>query len=208
MPALLSEEMDIDLDDDEEYEQTEGPFGDKGGKVGRDVYIGYFKSGEPSWTKTTVTVVSLPIASDSEGSGVGDNGLIVKSAIDGLYYRPPSSSSSDPTKTAWQHTSTTPALAFVLSSKRDVRFVRHVTRSAGGPATVLAFDAGSTGEQAQGNVYIYYPPEDKMYAKQGVVGVSGREKGALLGVGHMTVGDKEVVVALCEKELVVLHNVL
>ena len=64
------------------------------------------------------------------------------------------------------------------------------------------------GEQAQGNVYVYYPPDDNMYAKQGVVGVSGREKGGLLGVGKFSVDGKEVVVVLCEKELVVLHGVL
>jgi hypothetical protein len=209
MPALLTEEMDIDLDDDEEYDQVEGPFGDKGGKVGRDCYMGYIKDGTPSWTKTPLTVVSLPISSSTskEQGEEGDNGLIVKSAIDGLYYRPPS---SEPTKNAWRHTSTTPALAFVLSSKRDIRLVRHMTNSATEEArtTVLAFDAGSYGEQAQGNVYVYYPPEDKAYAKQGVVGVSGRARGALLGVGSLRVGEKEVVVVLCEKELVVLHGVV
>jgi hypothetical protein len=199
MPALLSEEMDIDLMDEED-DMPEGPFGDKGGKVGRDVFIGHIKDGIPTWSKTTVTVVSLPISSPS-GS---DDGLIVKSAIDGLYYRP--SSSGDITKTPWTHVSTTPALAFVLSSKRDIRLVRHIASASN--TTVLAFDAGSTGEQAQGNVYVYYPPDSKMYARQGVVGVSGREKGALLGVGSVSVGGKEVVLVLCEKELVILHDVV
>lgn len=200
MPALLSEEMDIDHMDEED-DMPEGPFGDKGGKVGRDVFIGHMKDGIPSWSKTTVTVVSTPISSPTNN----DDGLIVKSAIDGLYYRP--SSSGDITKTPWTHTSTTPALAFVLSSKRDIRLVRHIASSSASSTTVLAFDAGSTGEQAQGNVYVYYPPDSKMYAKQGVVGVSGREKGALLGVGSVSVDGKDVVLVLCEKELVVLHGV-
>jgi hypothetical protein len=197
MPSLLNEDLEIDEEDDE---LPDGPFGDKGSKVGRGVYISYIKDGVVNRSKTTVTVVSLPISS-AGGSGTD---LIVKSAIDGLCYRSPQ---SDPTSTAWTHASTTPALAFVLSSKRDIRLVRHISDSSNG-TTVLAFDAGSTGEQAQGNVYVYYPPDDKMYAKQGVVGVSGREKGALLGVGRVDVGGKDVVVVLCEKELVVLHGVL
>ena len=198
MPSLLNEDLEIDEEDDE---LPEGPFGDKGSKVGRGVYISHIQDGVVTRSKTTVTIVSLPISS----TGDSGNEMMVKSAIDGLCYRPPLN--SDPTKSAWTHVSTTPALAFVLSSKRDIRLVRHISNTSGG-TTVLAFDAGSTGEQAQGNVYVYYPPEDKMYAKQGVVGVSGREKGALLGVGSVQVRGKEAVVVLCEKELVVLHGVL
>lgn len=194
MPSLLNEDLEIDEEDDE---MPEGPFGDKGGKVGREVYINYIKDGIPSRSRTTVNVVSLPMA------GADGDDFIVKSAIDGLCYVPPT---SDPTKSNWEHLSTTPAFAFVLSSKRDIRLVRHLTFEDG--TTVLAFDAGSTGEQAQGNAYVYYPPDDKMYAKQGVVGVSGREKGGLLGVGRLRAGGKDVVVVLCEKELVVLHGVL
>jgi hypothetical protein len=206
MPALLTEEMDIDLDDDEDYDQAEGPFGDKGGKVGRDCFIGKITDGLPKWTRTTSTVVSLPIASSSKANE-GSRGLVIKSAIDGLYFQP--SDSGDISKTAWKHISTTPALAFVLSSKRDIQLVRHLTSSSpGSGTTVLAFDAGSYGAQAQGNVYVYYPPESKTHAKQGVVGVSGRERGALLGVDCIGVGGKDVVVVLCEKELVVLHDVL
>jgi hypothetical protein len=207
MPALLTEEMDIDLDDDEDYDQAEGPFSDKGGKVGRDCFIGHIIDGSPKWTKTTSTTISLPMSSpptegEQPSSGVG---LVIKSAIDGLHYQPPSS--GDISKSAWTHASTTPALAFVLSSKRDIRLVRHITTSSDGTA-VMAFDAGSYGAQAQGNVYVYYPPESKTHARQGVVGVSGRERGALLGVGTVRVGGKEVVLVLCEKELVVLHGVL
>jgi len=196
MPSLLNEDLEIDEEDDE---MPEGPFGDKGSKVGREVYISYIKDGVPTRSKTTINVVSLPISSTNPSS----NEVIVKSAIDGLCYRPPT---SDPTKSAWTHSSTTPALAFVLSSKRDIRLVRHISSEEG--TTVLAFDAGSMGEQAQGNVYVYYPPDDNMYAKQGVVGVSGREKGGMLGVGSISVGERQVVVVLCEKELVVLHGVL
>lgn len=218
IPALLREEMEIDLDDDEDYDQAEGPYGDGGGKVGRDCLIGYIKDGQAKWTKTTSTILSLPMPGHDTSAGV-----VVKSAVDGLLYSP--DNGSDPSQTAWRHVSTSPALAFVLSSKRDIRLVRHLDGAkqgdgasppdakkarteTPGQTTVLAFDAGSTGAQAQGNVYVYYPPTSKIIAKQGLVGISGRERGALLGVGAVKVGAKEVVLALCEKELVVLSGVV
>lgn len=223
IPALLREEMEIDMDDDEDFDQAEGPYGDSAGKVGRECFIGYIADGHPKWTKTTSTVVSLPIQAESSKQG---SGIMVKSAVDGLLYSP--EEGSDLIRNPWSHQSTSPALAFVLSSKRDLRLVRHLapatTASPHDPAsppdakkaktdapaqtTVLAFDAGSYGGQAQGNVYVYYPPSSKTHASQGVVGVSGRERGALLGVGSVTVGDKQVVLALCEKELVVLGGVV
>lgn len=220
IPALLREEMEIDLDDDEEFDQAEGPYGESGSKVGRDCFIGYIHEGQPKWTKTTATVLSLPMPGDD---ALSDAGMIVKTAVDGLLYRP--KEGADPSQTTWNHASTSPALAFVLSSKRDIRLVRHLTARLHGdketppsakkaktdsPAqtTVMAFDAGSYGGQAQGNVYVYYPPTSSTVAKQGVVGVSGRERGALLGVGAVSVGDKRVVLALCEKELVVLSGIV
>jgi hypothetical protein len=47
------------------------------------------------------------------------------------------------------HVATSPALSFVLSSKRDLRLVRHVGERAG--TTVLAFDAGG---MASGNLHL------------------------------------------------------
>lgn len=222
LPGLLREEMDIDLDDEDEYDQGDGTgagsgsYGDNTmGKIGRDCFIGYVKDGSPRWTRTTTTVLSLPMPAYGQDSGSSlDSGVMVKSAVDGLMYAP--GDGTDPSRQPWKHVSTSPALAFVLSSKRDIRLVRHLTpaRDSGtapsnsAQTTVMAFDAGATSGTAQGNVYVYYPPESKTHAKQGLVGVSGRERGALLGVGSVKVGGKQVVLALCEKELVVLSGVV
>lgn len=213
LPGLLREEMDIDLEDENEYDQADGAgagsgsYGDNSmGKIGRDCFIGYVKDGSPKWTKTTTTVLSLPMPAHCQESSTG-SGVIVKSAVDGLMYAP--DEGADPSRQPWKHLSTSPALAFVLSSKRDIRLVRHLnTLLDSAQTTVMAFDAGATSGTAQGNVYVYYPPESKTHAKQGLVGVSGRERGALLGVGSVRVGEKQVVLALCEKELVVLSGVV
>ncbi|WVQ82139.1 hypothetical protein IAT38_004267 [Cryptococcus sp. DSM 104549] len=214
LPALLREEMDFDLDDGEQFGNTEGGFPELSGgtKVGRDVFVGYVRSGtateaegRASWSKTTACVVSVPL----NGSRSPHASVMLKHAVDGLLFEPPAEEGKDPSRVPWAHAATTPALAFVLSSKRDLRLVRHFTTSSGSSmqATVLAFDSGSS-PTGQGNVYVYYPPTSKTSAQQGVLGVSGREKGMMLGVGCVQVGGKDVVVGLCENELVVMKGVL
>ncbi|ODO08201.1 hypothetical protein I350_03790 [Cryptococcus amylolentus CBS 6273] len=213
IPALLREEMDFDLEDGEDFEETEGGNGDMGGggKVGRDVLTGFIRveTGEASWSRGTNSVLSLPL------NGSGGEAVIVKQAVDGLVYAP--QSEGQPSKKPWAHVSTSPALAFVLSSKRDIRLVRNLSpspfpsssssSSLPVPTTVLAFDSGSS-TAGQGNVYTYYPPLDKASAQQGVLSLSGGDRGALLGVGWLKVGGEGVVVGLCEKELVVLRGVV
>lgn len=210
IPALIREEMDYDLEDGEDFgENTTGVFGEPGGgtKVGRDVFVVYIKDGSPSFSKAQSSIVSLPM----DGTGR----MMVKSAVDGVLFEAPEGS---PAKVPWKHVATSPALSFVLSSKRDLRLVRHVStegevshepkkQKRESATTVLAFDAGGLGTAA-GNVYVYYPPQSTTTAKQGVVRVSGSDRGALLGVGEVLVKEKKVVVALCEKSLVVLHGVL
>ncbi|EIW70824.1 hypothetical protein TREMEDRAFT_29211 [Tremella mesenterica DSM 1558] len=220
VPALLSEEMDFDLEDGEE-EGPEGMFG-KGsmGKVGRDVLMGYIKDGKTKWSKAPISILSTPLPSSNDQEG-GNLGIIVKSAVDGLLFSPVTSG-EDPIGSSWKHETTVPALAFVLSSKTDLRMVRHVpavhptssTRSLRSGAkvwekgtTVLAFDAG-TSVAGRGNVYMYYPPSSKTMARQGVMTVSGGERGALLGVGMMLVKGKRVMVCLCERELVILNGIV
>lgn len=225
LPALLREEMDFDMDDDEDWgEAPEGMSSDLGGgKIGREVFVGYIVDGVPKWSKSSATVLSTPLVSN------GSNSVITKSAVDGTVFAP--RAGTDPSKDAWQHIATNPALAFVLSSKRELRMVRHITagqRSGSQDracATVLAFDAGSS-QTGQGNVYMYYPPADETSGRQGVVRVSGGDRGAVLGAGCLTLGPvgtghggggggdndedaiKAVPVVLCEKELVLLRNVL
>jgi hypothetical protein len=253
LPALLREEMDLDFDDDEDDfdQRTEGAFADLGaGTVGRSALIGFVSfDGTASWSHQPASVLSLPVTCagpDYEAQA----GIIVKTAVDGLVFTPPRV--GNPSKTPWVHAGTNPALAFVISSKRDLRLVRHVSssnlpavktghntrsgnssvevagaRGAGGAgsgstststatssptatlgATVFAFDSGSgTGN---GNVYIYYAPTqgNAQTALQGVVSVSGGDRGSLLGVGAVSVNGRQVVVALCENQLVVLGGVL
>ncbi|BEJ11765.1 hypothetical protein CspHIS471_0202250 [Cutaneotrichosporon sp. HIS471] len=183
MPALLREEMDIDSDDDDDE--------DRG--VGRICVIGHITDGKAVWTGQPATVLSLPLVQAGDLLGAG---IVVKQAVDGLLFCP----SGDPARTPWTHIATNPALAFVMSSKRDLRLVRHIHD------TVLGFDSGSgTGT---GNAYVYYPPENSETARQGVVGVSGGARGALLGVCSVTAAGREVVVALCECALVVLGGIV
>jgi hypothetical protein len=220
IPALLREEMEFDLEDGEDYgDNADNILIDSGGgKVGREVLIGYIVEGKPSWSKQSASILSTPLRPD--GVSPPDPHVMIKSAVDGLLFTP--EPGIDPATTPWTHVSTSPALAFVISSKRDLRTVRHLVPAAdiespgslkraktedSAKATVLAFDAGSS-SAGQGNVYVYYPPTSKTTAQQGVTRVSGGERGALLGVGCVKVGGKEVLVALCEKELVILKSVL
>ncbi|WRT66192.1 uncharacterized protein IL334_003145 [Kwoniella shivajii] len=263
MPALLREEMDFDLDDDDdgqEYDQDDLGDGHNGevsmssgsSKVGKEVFIGFIKDGIPTFSKNTTTVLSIPLSTSSaysfdksdetsaeEKEESLEEGIIIKSAVDGLLFSTKGSQGQrDITKKPWKHISTNPALAFVLSSKRDLRFTRHLTINTNtnpnsnsqshsqddvsptSPSstkgqkidnmdtqtTLLAFDSGSS--IGQGNLYVYYSPHSKTEARQGVIPVSGGDKGALLGVGVVKVKGKERVVILCENALVVLKGVI
>jgi hypothetical protein len=126
--------------------------------------------------------------------------LITKSDIDGLLFTEPAAPSASP---IWMHASTFPALAFVLASKRDLRFTYHVCSK-----VVLAFESGAG--MGGGNVYIYrHPVGSAVWAKQSILRVSGAECGALLGVGCVNVGkEQNLVVCLTEKAFVVLKSIV
>ncbi|KAK4687372.1 hypothetical protein P7C73_g2731, partial [Tremellales sp. Uapishka_1] len=210
LPGLLREEMEFDLEDGEDFGE-----GEAGGKVGREFLVGSLSAERSEWSRQSNWVISTPL----EGSEPNHHGIVVKNAVDGLFFRP--SDTLDSIIPPWTHTSTCPALAFVLSSKRDLRLIRHLTIDPHHlseahetkkarvdhrlQTTVLAFESS-------GNVYVYYPVsgERVLVARQGVTNVSGGEKGELLGCGLVDVGTtgQKVVVALCERELVVLQSVL
>lgn len=122
--------------------------------------------------------------------------LIAKENLDGVVY-------TEGSDGKWEHTSTFGALAFVLASKQDTRFVYHT------PTTVLAFESGSS-TRGGGNVYIYRAAAavGALSAKQSVLKI-GDGGGSLLGVASVQLEDGSYVV-LCLKEtlLVVLHGVL
>ncbi|KAI8978686.1 hypothetical protein BD414DRAFT_465693 [Trametes punicea] len=127
--------------------------------------------------------------------------LVAKNGLDGVVFTlQPGNGLDDPPQ--WEHTATYSALSFVLASKRDTRFVHHVTYKA-----VFAFESGT--QDLGGNVYIYRGASSKEnWVKQTVLKVGGGSAGALLGVGLMKVQGKVVILCLCEGELVVLHDVL
>ncbi|KAI0632103.1 hypothetical protein C8Q77DRAFT_1074185 [Trametes polyzona] len=127
--------------------------------------------------------------------------LVAKNGVDGVVYALREGSGADDPP-AWTHTATYSALAFVLASKRDTRFVHHVANKA-----VFAFESGT--QDLGGNVYIYRgagPKEN--WAKQTVLKVGGGSAGALLGVGMVHAQGKAVLLCLCEGELVILHDVV
>jgi len=93
-------------------------------------------------------------------------------------------------------------LAFVLASKRDTRFTYHVPSKA-----VVAFEGG--GGEYGGNLYVYRDARPKSNsAKQAILRLTESTSGSLLGVGAVQVEGQTAILCLCEKELVVLRNVL
>lgn len=149
----------------------------------------------PAWASNdmdgSVTVLSTPLP------GIAGISLIAKHTIDGPLFTHSTREQSE-----WTHASTYSALAFVLASKRDTRFVHHIPGSG-----VLALEGG-TGTGG-GNVYVYRDAtRGAKHAKQAILRVGGGGAGALLGVGSIRDEDKIAVACLCENELVVLRGVL
>ncbi|EEB99499.1 hypothetical protein MPER_00812, partial [Moniliophthora perniciosa FA553] len=98
----------------------------------------------------------------------------------------------------WEHVSTFSALAFVLASKRDLRFTHHTQD------TVFALKNGA--QYRGGNVYIYRAVSrgDK-WAKQAILKVGDGNGGALLGVGAIESQGKPALLCLTETELIIVR---
>ncbi|VDC02430.1 unnamed protein product [Peniophora sp. CBMAI 1063] len=166
--------------------------------VGNDTALTWAKAADgcaPEWAASDmdgeVTVLSTPLP------GIAGISLVAKHTIDGLLFAHSTRETSE-----WTHSSTYSALAFVLASKRDTRFVHHIPGSG-----VLALEGGT--ETGGGNVYVYRDaPRGAKHAKQAILRVGGGGAGALLGVGSVRDGDKIAIACLCENELVVLRGVL
>ena len=153
----------------------------------------------------SVTLLSTPLPGLT-GPG-GSPSLITKSDIDGLFYTLNSPKPSDGgDENIWTHSSTFPALSFVLASKQDVRYTHHIS-----DRLVLAFESGSRGLGF--NIYIYQatPTRSAQWAKQSVIRVGDNATGPLLGVGALTLdvdgGKKVVILCLCESEAVIVQDV-
>lgn len=141
-----------------------------------------------------VLALPLPVA----GEVAQKSALVMRNAIDGLLYGAPVLPEID----GWTHIATFPALAFVLASKRDTKFVFHVGKDA-----VLAFESG--GREARPNLYVYHDANGKNTAKQSLVRVgSGGLGGGLLGVGGLRVNGQIVLVCLRERELAIIRGIV
>jgi hypothetical protein len=142
------------------------------------------------------TVLSTPLPGISDAIS-----LVVKHTIDGLSFVLSEGDAANETP-AWTHSSTFSALAFVLASKRDTRFTYHVSSKA-----VLAFESG--GIEYGGNLYIYRGAKPKSnLAKQAIIKLTGSTSGSLLGVGAIRKDEESIILCLCEKELLILRNML
>ena len=203
VPSLVEGEVDEEAD----------------GSVGRKAWATWvdIEGGTPAWTQkqhgagaTTaweeedelITLLSTPIPGGPNSAPE----LILKQDIDGTVFSLDPSNNPN-TNSVWRHTSTYPALAFVLASKQDTRFTYHLPGKA-----VLAFEGGSIRDRGA-NVYIYRPPTKAkdIWAKQSVLQVDDGSGGALLGVGCVKArGGNEgevVVVCLTEYELVLIAGI-
>ncbi|KAG8968767.1 hypothetical protein FRC03_006224 [Tulasnella sp. 419] len=162
-----------------------------------------WKDEATSWPPTA-TVLSKPLPN----SGGFKTSLVIKQDIDGLLFEPNSQSGTQtdqdisPYSIPWIHKSTYPALAFVLASKRDLKFAYHI-----GARIVLAFESGRA--EIGGNVYMYHSADGNRWARQSILKIGGGTAGALLGVCSVLGEDGKVhVLCLCESQLFILSNLV
>jgi len=156
----------------------------------------------PPWSTeqgadTLINVLSTPLPGAFDSSST--TSLILKNGLDGVQYTlGPSDNSASGGAAVWKHTSTFSALSFVLASKRDTRFVYHLSDKA-----VLALESGT-----RGNVYVYRttPKPRDLWAKQSILKIGG---GSLLGVSAIQNSQGQpVILCLTDEELVIAHDVL
>ncbi|KAI0320170.1 hypothetical protein OF83DRAFT_1258997 [Amylostereum chailletii] len=156
----------------------------------------------PTWACEDASMPFTVLSTPLPGADRNSISFTVKHTIDGLLYTflPPDDVNDTPT---WKHTTTYSALAFVLASKRDTRFMHHVPGRA-----VLAFEGG--GADYGGNLYVYRDaPPKALWAKQAILKLGGGEAGAVLGVGSLSdATGRPAIVCLCEGVLIVLRDVL
>ena len=184
MPSLAQGEMDESVDE----------------SVGRHAVHMWFsvldgvEAPTPFVAGGEVLALSLPVAGEVQQRIA----MVMRNTIDGLLYEAPVLPEID----GWVHLATFPALAFVLASKRDTKFVFHVGKDA-----VLAFESG--GREARPNLYVYHDAKGKSTAKQSLVRIgSGGLGGGLLGVGGLKVNKQIVLVCLRERELAIIRGIV
>ena len=164
--------------------------------VGRQIYqtwIPWDEAGTLPSNNTPFTLLSSPLP----GASTKTPSIITKNNLDGNLFVVEGADS----KFSWNHTASFPALAFVLASKQDSRYVYHTEN------TVLTFESGV--RDGTGNLFIYRKtarPKD-LWAKQSVLNVAGGSP--LLGVGAVCdLNNGKFVACLTEKELVIVRGVI
>lgn len=164
--------------------------------VGRQLYqtwIPWDEAGKVPHSTTPLTLLSSPLP----GYNATTPSVITKNNLDGNLFVVKGSDSNF----SWKHTASFSALAFVLASKQDSRFVYHTED------TVLTFESGV--RDGTGNLFIYRTtarPKD-LWAKQSVLNVAGGSP--LLGVGTVCdLNSGKFVACLTERELVIVRGVI
>lgn len=199
MPSLATGEMDDEVD----------------ANVGRRAQVSWFGSTTgvdlaENEGRREITILSTPLP-----GLLSSPTLLLKRDLDGTLYTL-SKTEKEPFVPEWEHTSTYPALAFVLASKQDTRFVYHVPPSSATneKGVVLAFESGTLSSSSYsttmrgGNLYIYHPPPKakENWAAQAVLKVDEGPDGALMGVGGLVLGGVKVIICLTEGSIVLLKG--
>lgn len=210
--SLLGEEFDMDVDADERAS-------------GKGIVFTWLEavdtdSPAPRYNNRAETAdlvtMPLPVTTSASQGEAHLESVSIRNDVDALLFTPPS-----PGAESWTHASTFPALTFVLASKRDVVQVYHyhdrlcIGLEAGSPAASQGSEAQapySTMRTSKMNAYLYYPPppgSKAKTAKQRVIGLADPVGGAVLGaIGIERSGGVLDIAVLCEREVVILRNVL
>jgi hypothetical protein len=164
--------------------------------------------------EVTLLSTSLP------GCGFKPTGsLITKSTIDGLLFYPSNPLLTSPQPSLWKHTSTFPALSYVLASKPQSRFSYHSPPTEFEDEVFMLIEQpsaqGYSDIQKSTNIYLYFQAkfskdrnkksERGKYARQKIVRVECH----LVGVcGFLDQEGKLGLVGLADKELYIINKVL
>lgn len=196
--SLSGEEIDVEVD----------------ASSGRPLIVTWVEDSNSQTPRLVCPHSTIPFALISTALPLGpriqeDSAVVVKHDVDGLLFTPPL---DDSQSYVWRHISTFPAIAFVLATKRDARFVYHVGRDA-----VLAFDSPSAfslvsplerANNGGGNLFVYYRPPGvkEKIGNQRVFRIGGPSSGSLMGVAGYRKSDGAIhVLALCEHEIVTIR---
>lgn len=199
--SLLGEELDMEVDAPDV----------SSGKGVVFTWIDDISGSDPLLKTDSDDEVVEYISTALHTSAVAAPSIIVKHDVDGLLFEPPSDSGQH-----WSHVSTYPALAFVLASKRDVVHTYHYSSKLAiglemGTAAGTQQTQTSSLAASKMNAYLYFPPPPGSKAKtaqQKVIKLGEASAGAVLGAIAVENNGNLDVAVLCERELIVLKNVL